>query len=63
MQAQSKAAETAAKLQGQMTLNQQKFNHAQALIDQENEARVVRDTFRELLRSTQTKPDVGLGNQ
>lgn len=37
-----------AKIQGQMALNQQKFGQQQQLVDQENEARVVRDILRHI---------------
>lgn len=38
------------KVQGQMAVNDQKFGHDQALIDQENEARVSRDMLRQIVK-------------
>lgn len=47
-QSQQESNPAAQKLQGQMTLNDQKFQQSKALIDQENEARVVRDILRHI---------------
>lgn len=59
------------KLQGQMTLNNQKFQQDQQLIDQENDARAARDIFRQIAEKASLpqaltgaeSPDVGLGSQ
>lgn len=49
-----------AKVQGQMAVNQQKFGQQQALIDQENEARVVRDVLRHIAEKS-SEPEALLG--
>jgi hypothetical protein len=49
-----------AKVQGQMTVNNQKFGQQQQLIDQENEARVVRDILRHIAEKS-AEPEALLG--
>jgi hypothetical protein len=50
----------AGKLQGQMQLNQQKFGQDQQIIDQENEARSVRDILR-VIAEKSAEPEALLG--
>jgi hypothetical protein len=50
----------AQKLQGQMQINNQKFQQNQALVDQENEARVVRDILRHIAEKS-AEPEAMLG--
>lgn len=57
MEANSPAAAQAMKLQGQAAMTDKKFSNDQKLVDQENEARVVRDMFREILKHS-TAPTV-----
>lgn len=45
------------KIQGQMALNEQKFEQDKQIIDQENEARMVRENLREVIRNA-SKPQV-----
>lgn len=70
-QAQSQAAQMQTKLAGQMQINQQKADQKSALVDQENEARAVRDLFRVIAEKSSepqallgaTAPPTGLGSQ
>jgi hypothetical protein len=69
--ANSPAAQAMAKVQGTMAVNNQKFQQNQQIIDQENEARAVRDLFRVIAEKSAepeallgaSAPTVGLGSQ
>lgn len=60
IQAQQQSNPAVAKVQGQMAVNQQKFGQQQQLIDQENEARVVRDVLRHIAEKS-SEPEALLG--
>lgn len=59
-QMQTPAAQAMAKLQGQSAMQGQKFNQQQQLIDQQNEARMARDIFREIAKKS-SEPEMLLG--
>jgi hypothetical protein len=59
-QAQSQAAIMQTKLAGQKDLSTQKFQQSQQLVDQENEARAVRDVFR-VIAEKSSEPEALLG--
>lgn len=60
IQNQQMANPAVAKVQGQMAVNNQKFGQQQQLIDQENEARVVRDVLRHIAEKS-SEPEALLG--
>ncbi len=60
LQMQSAAAQQQAKVQGQMQVQGQKFGQDQQIIDQENEARMARDIFREIAKKS-AEPEMLLG--
>ncbi len=59
-QAQSQGGQMQQKLAGQMQINDQKAQQSSALIDQENEARAVRDVFR-VIAEKSSEPEALLG--
>jgi len=59
-QMQSPAAQQQQQLQGKMQLNDQKFGQNQQIIDQESEARAVRDVFR-VIAEKSAEPEALLG--
>jgi hypothetical protein len=59
-EANSPAAQQAAKQQGQAQAQDKKFGQDQQIIDQENEARMARDIFREIAKKS-AEPEMLLG--
>jgi hypothetical protein len=59
-QAKSQGAQMQAKLQGQMAMEDKKFQNNQQLIDQENEGRAARDIFR-VIAEKSAEPEALLG--
>jgi hypothetical protein len=69
-EAASQAAQAQSKLNSQMTLNNQTFDQKKQLVDQESNARVVREMFKDIAkRSAEPQmlsgalPTQGLGSQ